>query len=194
MKALNGYKEAKTYSERKALPLGSYAAKILGVKYEAATKEGNSDMIKLRFDLTDGEFKGFYQQDYDNNTSDDKKWRGTITLWVPKDDGSERDGWTLRAFKTAMTNIEASNPGYVWDWDENKLVGKVCGINYHEKEWEMNGKTGMAVVPHSVIALDQVGKVKPGKAKYLNGSAPKTSAGNDDFVNVPEGVSDEIPF
>ena len=93
-----------------------------------------------------------------------------------------------------MTNIEASNPGYVWDWDESKLVGKVCGINYHEKEWEMNGKTGMAVVPHSIIALDQVGKVKPGKAKYLNGSAPKASAGNDDFVNVPEGVSDEIPF
>lgn len=194
MKALKGYNEAKTYSERKTLPLGSYAAKILGVKFEAATKEGNSDMIKLRFDLTDGEFKGFYQQDYDNNTSDDKKWRGTITLWVPKEDGSERDGWTLRAFKTAMTNIEASNPGYVWDWDESKLVGKVCGINYHEKEWEMNGKTGMAVVPHSIIALDQVGKVKPGKAKYLNGSAPKTSAGNDDFVNVPEGVSDEIPF
>ena len=99
-------------------------------------------VVVISFDISEGQYKEFFAKDYRANTNDDKKWRGTYRLNIPKDDGSEKDGWTKKTFNNAIWSLEASNPGYHFDWDEKKFKGKKVGVLFRNKEWEMNGNTG----------------------------------------------------
>jgi hypothetical protein len=105
----------------------------------------------------EGEFSGFFNEEYKNNTYDNKKWKGVLRLYIPKDDGSEKDEWTKRTFKGMTTAFEKSNPGYVWNWDENSLIGKMVGILFRNEEWENDeGKSGWTVRPFRAITVDSV--------------------------------------
>ena len=115
MKPFKDYDKTQAYANREVLPPGGYVLKIGGVKYESGS--GRSDQIVLRFDIDEGEYNGYFQRNYDEQNTEDKKWKGTYRIWVPSDDGSEQDGWSKRRFKTIMNAFEDSNPGYSWDWD-----------------------------------------------------------------------------
>ena len=115
MKKLNGYETAQAYFEQERLPVGGYVLKILDVKYQ---ENSWGDVILLSFDIEEGEYKGFFANNYRAQTQEDKKWKGTYRLRVPKDDGSEQDNWTMRRFKTVISAFEESNSGYHWNWDE----------------------------------------------------------------------------
>lgn len=138
MKAYSGF-EAKKNSTREVLPAGGYVAKILNAK-EQNYDWGN--VLVISFDIVEGEHQSFFTNDYQAQTGEDKKWRGTYRLNVPKDDGSEKDQWTKNTFGGAMWAIQESNPGYHWDWDESKLKDKTVGVLFRNREWEMNGNTG----------------------------------------------------
>lgn len=58
MKRLNGYEQAQAYTNPDRLPVGGYVLKILNVAYQ-----GNDwgDAIILSFDIAEGEFKGFFE-------------------------------------------------------------------------------------------------------------------------------------
>jgi len=118
MRQLNGYAQAQAYSDAGRLPVGGYVLKILDVKYQANEW---GDVIQLSFDVFEGEQKDFFSNNYKAQASEDKKWKGTYRIRVPKDDGSEQDEWTMRRFKTAITNFEESNSGYHWNWDEQRV-------------------------------------------------------------------------
>jgi hypothetical protein len=78
-------------------------------------------------------------------------------VYIPKDDGSEKDEWTKRTFKGMTAAFEKSNPGYMWNWDENSLAGKMVGILFRNEEWENDeGKTGWTVRPFRAISVDSV--------------------------------------
>ena len=108
MKAFNDYDKAKEAARQTGsgtkLPPGAYKAKIIGVKYEAG-KNGTSDRILIQFDITEGEFKDFFRTQYDENTSEDKKWKGKAAIYVPVDDGSERG---LMPWRTPMSVIHGT--------------------------------------------------------------------------------------
>lgn len=139
MRPFNGYKPQKQGGAREILPAGGYVAKILNAEEKRYTW---GDVLLISFDITEGEHTGFFNADYQNNTNEDRKWRGTYRLPIPKDDGSEKDGWTKNAFNGAIWAVEESNPGYAWNWDEKTLKDKVVGVLFRNKEWEMNGNTG----------------------------------------------------
>ena len=103
-------------------------------------QNGVSDRIQLMFDIEEGEQKDFFRKQYESQTSEDKKWKGTVAIYVPTDDGSEKDGWTKKSFKTIMENFEASNPGYTWNWDENSLKGKLIGGIFVDTYSVIDGK------------------------------------------------------
>ena len=109
IKKFNDFNETKGYSDSQQLPRGGYVCKIIGAK-PIETKFGQS--IKVAFDIAEGEFAGYYQQKYDANKNEDKKWPGTFLLNVPSDDGSTQDGWTKRKFRTFTDALEDSNTGY----------------------------------------------------------------------------------
>lgn len=191
----NGYDEAKKKAQSAGapkLPAGVYVCKILGTKLD-----GN--MLKVQFDVAEGEYKDFFQTQYKASKDEDKKYKGMTTVWLPKDDGSEGDARTKDNFARWTTSIEESNEGYVWDWDETKWKGKLVGICYGEVGKVINGKS---VRFNECRRPVSVGAVKAGRAKtpefyaykgYTEASNTNTST-TTDFMNIPDGIQEEIPF
>ena len=195
MKVLNGYASAQAYSDQERLPIGGYVLRILDVKYQ---ENDWGDVIVLSFDIEEGEHKGFFKANYKAQTQEDKKWKGTYRLRVPKDDGSEQDGWTMRRFKTVMQNFEDSNNGYHWNWDEQTLKGKLIGALFNNKEYEFNGRRGFFTNCHSLVPVENIrsGKFSVPADTLLkeNRSASRPVPDADGFLNIPDGVDEELPF
>lgn len=199
MKQFNGYDQAKEnaqYSASTQLPVGAYVAKIMGVRYEDG-QNGNSDRITVQFDIAEGDMKNFFKTQYDANQNEDKKWKGKTSIYVPKDDGTEKDGWTKNAFAKWTNSFEKSNNGYVWDWDEKKWKDKLIGLVFRQTGTVIEDKeityTEVAFPIDAQTVRD--GKAPEAKFKARNGwtGNQKTSSDNS-FVNVPAGVDEEIPF
>lgn len=200
MKQFNGYDDAKKNASVNAtekLPAGCYVGKIMGVRYDEG-KNGNSDMITLQLDIAEGEQKDFFRKQYEANADENKKWKGKTIVYVPTDDGSVRDGWTKNAFAKWTNSIEQSNPGYSWDWDENKWKGKMVGLAYRNAFKNIEGKD----IQYTEIAFPcEVQKVRDGKVPMPKdkiykgyGSSTKSSVDTEDFVSVPNDSPEDIPF
>lgn len=164
MKAYEGY-EAKKTENTFTLPAGGYVAGIVDARVESTD---NGEKLVLSFDILEGEFTGFFQNQYDNRSFEDQKWKGNFRLWVPEKSHkffeSER-----KAFNNSMFAFEASNPGYHWNWDENGLKGKLVGVIFRDREWEYNGKTGMTTECFSLASVEDIrtGNFKVPKPRML---------------------------
>lgn len=167
MKQFGSYETAVAPKPMPKLPVGNYILKIMDAE-EVEFRNGGS-ALKVSFDIAEGEFKDFFAQNYRAQIGEDKRWKGTLIMYVPKEDGSEQDGWTANAFKGNIVAIEESNLGYHWDWNEKGLKGKKVGGVFFEKEWEFDGKTGFATTCHSFKSIDLVksGTLKTPKPKLL---------------------------
>ena len=202
MKEFKGYASAReraNYSSSAKLPVGGYVAKVKEVKYEDG-QNGNSDMIRLAFDISEGEYKDFFKKQFEENTQEDKKWKGKTTIYVPLDDGSERDGWTQNAFARWTAAFEESNDGYKWDWDEKKWKNKTVGLIFGEVGTVIDGKE---IVYTECRFPESAKKIREGNFKIPNlkkkngftGSAASANTSNpNEFVKIPEGIEEEIPF
>ncbi len=191
MRKLGGYEKAQVYTDQERLPVGGYVLKILDVKYQ---ENRWGDVILLSFDIEEGEQKGFFAANYRGQTGEDKRWKGTYRLRVPKDDGTEQDEWTMRRFKTVLSNFEESNSGYHWNWDEQTLKGKQIGALFNNKEYEFNGRHGFFTNCHSLVTVE---KIHSGKFEIPQDTLLKKTeqADADGFMNVPDGLEDEgLPF
>lgn len=189
IKKFGNYENVKAYGDYEQLPKGAYILKILN----AETGESQyGQFVKISCDIIEGEYAGFFQRDFDNQQSEDKKWHCNYLLNVPVGNGTERDDWTARRFKTVIAAIEDSNPGYHFDWDETKFKGKVIGGLFNIREYQKNnGEIGEAVNLAQLVSVETVksGKFKMPKDKKLNTvpvpdrkmpSMPTTSANVDD--------------
>lgn len=153
IKKPNNWNNVQEFTDRPKLRLGAYVCKV---RKAVIQDTGYGDQLCVLFDIVEGEFKDFFKKDFDGNTNADKKWKGVLRQWLPKDDGSEKDEWTKSSFKGMVTAFEKSNPGYQFDWNEASLVGKMIGILFRNEEWEYNNKTGWAVRPFRAISIDSV--------------------------------------
>ena len=140
------------FSNRPKLPVGAYVCKV---KQAVVQSTDYGDQLCVLFDIVDGEYAGYYESDFTSRQQQDKKWKGILRQFLPKDDGSEKDEWTKSSFKGFTTAFETSNRGYQWDWDEKSLVGKEVGIIYRNEEWEYEGKTGWAARPFRACSIDE---------------------------------------
>ena len=200
MKPIKGYAAARAYTEQERLPAGGYVVQIKNVEYQDNSAKGYGDVIVLSFDIAEGEYKDYYAQNYRNQQGEDKKWKGTYRVRVPKDDGSEQDNWAQRRLKTDISAFEESNSGYHWDWQEQGLKGKLVGIVFNNKEWGMetaNGyRSGWFTNAHHLISAENArnGKFKL-PADQLLKNKPEDLQESDGWMNIPDGVdSDALPF
>lgn len=200
MKQFNGFEDAKKnaeYSGSAQLPVGAYVAKIMGVRYEQGEAENISDRIVVQFDIAEGEQKDFFKNQYAANDAEDKKWKGKATIYVPTDDGSEKDGWTKNTFAKWTNSFEKSNKGYSWDWDENKWKGKLIGLVFRKTGTVIEGKEITYTEVAFPIDVDTVreGKAPEAKFKAKNGYTGKQQASDENgYMTIPSGSSEEIPF
>ena len=154
MKKPKGYDEAMIYTDRRRLPAGGYVVEIKQCTEE--TYPSGDKYLDIVFDISEGEYRDYYRNQFEESTLPDKKYKGHIRLNVPKDDGSEADTWTLRRFKTAITAIEHSNEDYSFDFDEKTLKGKTAGLLFRNKEYSWQGREGYWTEPFLFISADRV--------------------------------------
>lgn len=197
IKQYAGAKAQRRSGAREILPAGGYVAKILDAKVEHQDyRDGTSaDKLIVSFDIAEGTYIGFFKKDYTENTNEDKKWRGVYRLTIPKDDGSEKDTWSKNAFNNFIYALEDSNPGYSFDWNEAALKGKMIGVLFRNKEWEIEGNRGWTTECCSVDAVSAIheGKFKQPKDKPLSSGSGGYSSPAPAAFNETEDDGD-LPF
>ena len=197
MRPFNNYDTTQTISARAQLPVGAYICQIFKAEEKVYTSpKGEWHKLEISFDISEGEHKDFYANDYKAQTGDDKKWKGVMRMNIPTDDGSEADGWAKRSFKTNILAIEDSNSGYHWDWNEAQLKGKTIGIVFRSEEWEYNGKRGWRTAPFKMVPAADVksGNIKIPDPKPLNGKAASQASTAADLSDFVEVASADLPF
>lgn len=177
MRAINNWENIKENSGFEKLPVGGYIIKILNVQ-DVAEKE----YLKVSFDIADGEYKGFFKKQYDNDTRTDKKWPNA---------GSFVRSYKATAesmFKGFVNAVENSNKGFKFNFDEKKLVGKQVGIvvgmeQYLNQKGQVRERTYVSAV-RSVDTIKKgdfkVPELKMLDATKATSSAPKPA---ESFVN-----------
>lgn len=106
----------------------------------------------------------------------------------------------MRRFKTVMNAFEDSNKGYRFDWDEKKLKGLLIGALFNNKEYEFNGRHGFFTNCHSLVTVEKIrsGKFEiPADTLLKNNGQQSGGYGKPDadgFMNIPDGIDEELPF
>ena len=184
--------KTKEYGDFQMLPRGGYVCVIMDTKIE--DRADGSQVIILAVDIAEGEYAAYFQQDLARQT-ENKTWHCRYWLNVPKDDGSERDEWDKRKFKTFTTSLEKSNEGYKFDWDESKFKGKLIGGLFNYREFETSsGTVGEAPNLAQFRSVDAIRKGDyklPKDKKLANVSPMPTSSANVDSFAAAEI---DIPF
>lgn len=194
MRPINNWNNVKPISDRPKLPVGGYVCKIMDAEVkEFNGSNGPFERLLISLDIYEGEYNGFYAEDYRSQQYEDKKWGCVYSLYVPTDDGSERDEFTKRKLKSFTDAVEDSNPGYHWDWNENGLKGKTVGMVFRNEEWEWNGNTGWKVKPFIPKSADDIraGNFKMPEDKSLQGQAANNTAVSSNPVDI---IDDDLPF
>lgn len=188
----NNWEQVQEYAVREKLPVGAYVCKV---KQVALQQNNYGQVLCILYDIAEGEQTGFYARDYQGQSESMKKWRGVLRVWIPQDDGSDKDEATKRAFKGMVTSFENSNPGYKWDWNENSLVGKTVGIIYRNEEWEYNGKRGWTAKP---LRCMSAAKVRSGDYTIPDDKPLRGDAHDTGYTSAPAGMTavqtDDLPF
>ena len=190
MKAFNGLEIKKSVNTREPLPAGGHVAKILNAKVEEYTW---GEKLVISFDIAEGEYKDFFRKQYNENTREDKKWKGNFRLTVPQEGNQYFEG-QKRTFGNAIWAIEESNPGYKWDWVEVALKGKMVGVLFRNFEWEMNGNSGWSTECCTFVSVEDVRngnfkqpKDKPIRNKPVNNASVSnsTAPADDSMIDLP---------
>lgn len=186
--------EAKGMEDFKALPIGAYECVIkeAGIyKSEKSQKES----FRVAVDIATGDYKDYYQNRYDSNNNANKTWDNNATRYLAF------EGDNVAYFKGFITSVENSNPGYTWDWDEKKLVGKkICGVFQYEEYENQEGKKGIKVRLSKFRSLDKMEEINvTDSVRLLNGTYVNKSDYNKEesttpFNNLVETTDDDMPF
>jgi hypothetical protein len=187
MKQIENYESVQASSGEFARPTaGGYICKIIDVEdvpLDPNTNKG--DYLKIEYDIADGEFKGYYKEQFD-------KFGGN---WFASFIRSYKDK-ALGMFKHFTNCVVESNAGYEWDWNEKGLIGKVVGLVLGEEEYLNNNnevKTKLVVSQIKTVEEIKSGdfKVPAPKKVSVDISAPELNG----FTSVDFNGSDEgLPF
>lgn len=183
------------------LPKGAYVVTIKGAKLN--TWPSGDEYISMAFDIAEGEYKGLYQSQFDNDTRSGKQWPfdAVFNLTVPTD---QSEPWIWDTYNTFFADLEDSNNGFVFAGDLKTLKGKVIGGKFHNKQSEKNGTVYDHIVMKWTCTAEAVRTGKAGKLpndKLIGtgsrGSAQRSSssaADSDGFMDIPDGAEEELPF
>ena len=184
MKPINNYENVQASSgDFSKLPAGAYVCKItLADDVPMDEKTGKGDYLKIEFDIASGEYKDYFEKQYERFAS---FWGGSfIRSYKEK---------ALGMFKHFTNCVEQSNKGYMWAWDEKTLMGKYVGlvIGYEEYENSMGDiKERLIVTGIKTIEQIEKGDYKVPELKKLN-RAPATPT---PAFQASADLDEELPF
>lgn len=166
---------------RSKLQPGGYVVKITGVINDA-----KKEYLKIVYDIAEGPEAGRYSDDWGQNPDNDYA-HSFFRSYKEK---------ALGMFKGFVKTVEDSNPGYTWDWHEERLAGKLLGIVLGLEEYMSNrGEIATRLTVRSVTTADKIRAgeyVVPDTKKYkpkAETAVAAPAAQQADFVEDPD-----IPF
>jgi hypothetical protein len=173
--------EAKQGGQGDKPPAGAYVMKIIGAKEEIS--KTNRPMLVLALDIAEGPHAGNFLKLHDF-----LKGRNAESRW-PCIYRRCTDGGQTAFFKGDIKAIEESNQGFVFNFDERTLIGKVVGCMLGEKETDATGKT--ILEPRFLCSATKArsGEMKVPAAKKFEGSS-----GWADDDQYPPPPMDDLPF
>lgn len=182
MKKIENWNEVKEAGNYKVLPAGPQICRITG-----AVDYIDKEYLEILFEIVDGEYKGYFTEL--SKAFPDNRWGGrAIRSYKAK---------ALSFFKSFTTAVEKSNPGYKWDFDEKKLIGKFVVVNFGEEEWETpEGELKVLVKAQefrSLVAFRE-GKIKTLDIKKLKKVEKKDKDPFADLNNDFNISNDDLPF
>lgn len=184
MKQIENYETVQASSGEFARPTaGGYICKIIDVEDVPMNEQGKGDYLRIEYDIADGEFKGYYKEQFD-------KWGGN---WNASFIRSYKEK-ALGMLKHFTNCIEASNTGYEWDWNEKGLIGKVVGLILGEEEYEnSNHEIKTKLVVKNIATVEDI---KNGNFKIPALKKLAVENSNNDFANFVSfnDAIDDLPF
>ena len=186
-----------------------YYEKVLKIGFQGIIKEvlemkskTNKDMIRVSFDFAQNDSQpGYFEKAFRDDIRPDKKWPANGTTYILTED---QNGDCSKSFKTFITSVEKSNPGFTVNWGDgfaecfkNKLAGAVFGVvnDYyngrniakHQLRWFRSAE--------GVKDADIPAEIETKAYKDNNGvSAATPPIGSDGFMDIPDGIDEELPF
>lgn len=202
MQKPNNFDETQAGGDFTPVTLGAHYGVIKNVM-ERTTKNGDPMIVvSIDFDKKD-EQAGYFMDAFRNDTRPDKKYPNQANNYIT----TEYMGKCTRGFKSFIKAYADSNKlkedDIKWGSDfatqfKNKKIGVVFGNveELYNGEQKMRRKIrwfcDYAKVPDQRIPEDKLldAQSTQNMQRTSSAGAPPASA----FVNVPEGVDDEIPF
>lgn len=181
--------EAKGMEDFKPLPIGAYECIIKDARIHK-NEETGKETFKVSVDIATGDYKDYFQNRYDKNTNEKKKWDNNAVRYLAF------QGDNVAYFKGFITSVENSNNGYKWDWDETKLKDKkICGVFQYEEYKKQDGSKGIKVRLNKFRSLDKMKDIKVNNTiKLLDGTYVEYSEynGEESNSNPFEGMEDVV--
>jgi hypothetical protein len=166
-------------------PAGPY---ILGIVRAVSQKSAKqNEQIILELDIAEGSFKNHFRKK-------GEKFNGNFYLKHYQN----TEGLGLPFFKGMICEIEKSNPGYVFDFNEATLSRKLIGANLREEQYlKRSGETGANL---KAVYLCSVQSIREGGHKVYPPKLLEPRTPGDDFEPPPPdnfnqtSPKDDLPF
>lgn len=170
---------------RDRLPAGGYVC-----RYTKVEDVPDKEYLYMEFDIAQGDYKDYYKQ-----------LEESLHFWAGRCNRSYKKT-ALPFFKRMCSAVAKSNPGFIFDGgkqnsDERTLVGKYVGLILGEEEYNGNdGDVKTRLYMHAECDINDIkaGKFKVPELKRLKEDSVSPTSSTDGFMNIPEGVDEEIPF
>lgn len=153
----------------------------------SAENVAEKEYLKITYDIIEGDYKGYYKQLREEHP--EWSWTGVyIRSYKEK---------ALGIFKRFCSAVSKSNGNYVFDagtinHDETTLRGKKVGLVFQEEEYISNdGSVKTRLIVYREFPISELAKQKVPPVKKL---PEEPAAGSSDWVNVPDGLPEEIAF
>lgn len=185
MRKPSDYDSAKAYTGdfEKIVP-GGYICVIQNAKEEV---NNGHYQLAIAFDIAEGDLAGYYRRRFDRFGG---KWPGIYRQNVV--DANDK---CSPFFKGMITAIEESNPGFLFDFNDEKcLVKKRFGAVFAEEEFMTQDgeiKTAVKCVQIRSVAAIRNGEFKVPEKKLCK---PAASQKTDAFGFTESALTEECPF
>ena len=191
----NNFDEVNAGGEYTPIIPGGHHATIMSVKEQKSSTGKDMIVVALDFAKNDAQ-PGYFKNQFDNDTRSDKKWPYQGVQYIVTEDS---DGICSRSFKSFITAFERSN-NVTTNWGDkfaNQFKNKKIGVVYGEVEEEYNGEIKTRRRIRWFCEDGKADGQNVPEKKYLatsTASKPAANVATEDFMNIPEGVDEEIPF
>lgn len=162
---------------------GPYIMKIVRA-FESVSKAKNNQLV-IELDIAQGEFTRYYEG-----------LSGRLEKDVYPKYYQLTDGKHLSYFKGNVLKIEASNPGFKFNFDENTLSGKLVGaMMLKEKYKDKEGKEKSVLKPRWLFAVQDIGKQKVPTREAADEDSGDPGPTDDDYIAQDnQGDGEGLPF